>query len=209
MKRRIFAVVALAMLAIVPSAFAAGKGSSMFSIGLGQNQANTVLTNPFGNKFDEVNVGAQYQYMFSDDYAFALSGAFGFGNAKVEETGGDEDKYTLSSYRFRVGGDRVGKIGDRFLMYMGPGIEYSSAKIKNEATGSPEFESENATTIGINGRIGGIMMLSDAVGIQGEIGHTFGMASEDGPSGSGIDKVTWMTSSFAAFWGLTFAFGGN
>ena len=65
------------MLTVASSAFAAGKGSSMFSIGLGQNQANTVLTNPFGNKFDEINVGAQYQYMFSDDYAFALSGAFG------------------------------------------------------------------------------------------------------------------------------------
>lgn len=209
MKSRILAVAALAMLTVASSAFAEGKGSSMFSIGLGQNQANNVFgLGILGNKFDETNVGAQYQYMFSDDYALALSGGFGFGSVKIEDTvTSDETKLTLSGYRFRVGGDRIGKIGDRFMMYMGPGIEFASNKIKAETTGAPDVESENATTFGVSGRIGGIMMLSDAVGITGEISHTFGMASQDDPDNDA--KYTWMPNTFAAFWGLTFAFGGS
>jgi hypothetical protein len=205
MKRRIFAVATFALLAIAPSAFAAGKGSSMLAIGLGQAKANIPVV--FGLQFDETNVGAQYWYLFSDDYAFTASGAIGFGNIKFEDTTppADEEKYTLSGFRFRVGGDRIGQIGDRFTMYMGPGLEYQSAKVTFEETGFPDVESESATTFGINGRIGGVMMLSDAIGIAGEISHSFGFASyEEGP-----DELTWMPNSVNAFWGLTFTFGGN
>jgi hypothetical protein len=102
----------------------------------------------------------------------------------------------------------VGKIGDRFVMYIGPGFEYSSNTIKYEETGSPDIESENATTIGISGRIGGIMMLSPTVGITGELSHTFGMATQDETDNLGVD-VSWSPNTFGAFWGLTFAFGGG
>jgi outer membrane protein W len=212
MKRRIFAVAVLAMLTVASSAFAAGKGTSMLSLGLGQNQANALYTlggsagAGFQNKFDETNVGAQYTYMFSDDYQIVVSGAYGFGSVKVEDsTTPTTSEATLSSYRFRVGGDRVGKVGDRFVMYIGPGLEYASAKTKLEETGLPDFESESSTTYGISGRIGGIMMLSDAVGITGELTHTFGMATYE----EGNVEVSWMPNTLGAFWGLTFAFGGS
>jgi hypothetical protein len=203
MKGRIFTLVTLALLVSTSTALAAGKGSSMLSVGLGQNEANI-----FGDSFDETDIGAQYWYMFADDYAFAVSAGFGFGSYKEEDssvTPTDEFKATISSYRVRVGGDRVGQVGDRFTVYMGPGVEFASAKLKEEFTGFPDFESENATTFGVNGRIGGIMMLSEAVGLSGEVSHSFGFASHE----EGTDKFTWMPNNFGAFWGLTFIFGGN
>lgn len=203
MKRRIFAVAVLAMLTVASSAFAAGKGTSMLSLGLGQNQANN-LWSPFGNKFDETNVGAQFTHMFSDDYQIVVSGAYGWGSAKAEEPG-FEATSTLSSYRFRIGGDRVGKIGDRFVMYIGPGLEYASSTVEEEETGLPAVESETATSYGISGRIGGIMMLTPTVGITGELSHTFGMASQE----DGITEYSWTPNTLGAFWGLTFAFGGS
>lgn len=205
MKTRIVAVASLVMLTIASTAFAAGQGSSMLAVGVGQAKANILA--PIGLQFDETNVGAQYWYMFAEDYAFTVSGAVGFGSIKIEDSGPtpSEETYTLSGYRFRIGGDRVGQVGDRFTVYFGPGVEYQSAKVKFEETGSPDDETENATTFGINGRIGGIMWLSDAVGISGEISNSFGFASYE----EGDTKFTWMPNSINAFWALTFAFGGN
>jgi len=204
-KTRIVAAASLVMLTIASTAFAAGKGSSMLAIGIGQAKANIPAV--VGIQFDETDAGAQYWYMFSEDYALALSGAIGFGSIKIEDSDPPptEDKYTLSGYRFRIGGDRVGQVGDRFTVYMGPGVEYQSAKVKLEETGSPDIETENATTFGLNGRIGGIMWLSDAVGISGEISNSLGFASYE----EGDVKFTWMPNSINAFWALTFGFGGN
>lgn len=205
MKRGIFAVASLAMLAFASPAFAVGKGSSTLSIGIGQAKAN--IFGPVALQFDETDVGAQYGYMFSDDYAFVLSGAAGFGNIKVEDDGPPsfESTYSLSGFRVRVGGDRVGQIGDRFTVYMGPGLEYSTAKVTLEQTGSPDDESESATTFGINGRIGGVMWLSESVGISGEISNSFGFSSYE----EGDQTITWMSNSVGAFWALMFAFGGD
>ena len=205
MRRGIFAVAALAMLVFASPAFAVGQGSSTLSIGLGQAKAN--ILGPLALQFDETDVGVQYGYMFSDDYAFVLSGAVGFGSIKVEDDGPPsfETSYSLSGFRLRVGGDRVGQIGDRFTVYIGPGLEYSSAKTTLEQTGQPDEESESATTFGINGRVGGVMWLSESVGISGEISNSLGFSSYE----EGDQKITWMSNSVGAFWALTFAFGGN
>jgi hypothetical protein len=204
-KRGIFAVAALVALTVASPAFAAGQGSSMLAIGVGQAEAN--ILGVIGLGLDETNVGAQYWYMFSDDYAFTFGGSIGFGSIKQEDSGptpGDFE-YALSGYRFRVGGDRVGQVGDRFTIYLGPGIEYQSAKITQKETGSPDIESESATTFGINGRIGGVMKLSESVGIVGEISNSLGFASYE----EGDFKYTWMPNSVNAFWGLNFTFGGK
>jgi hypothetical protein len=205
-------VLAAFALAITAGSAAASKGSSIFSVGLGQGTADTYSSTSLGGTNDylspstspETNVGAEFWYLFSDDYAVAISGAYGLGNMKWESTGEPEVKATTSSVKFRIGGDRVGSVGDRMKVFMGPGIEIWTGKSKLEV-GSTENESESVTRFGVSGRIGGIMMLTDNVGIQGQIGHTFGIASaEDGPA-----KSTWWPSSFNASWGLTFGFGGN
>ena len=219
MQRTTIAVfAALAMLVSAVPAFAAGKGSSMLSLGLGQ--ASVPVSDVFsvggGNVVPTsepaLNAGAEYWYLFSDDYAMAISGKFAFGNQKWEpaDSNDPEAKKKLSGFSVRVGGDRVGKVGDRFMVYMGPGLEYASNKSTLEVTGSPDVETDNTTFIGVNGRIGGIMMLSDGLGISGEISHSFGMASgEDAKNPAGTAKTTWTASDFSAFWGLTFAFGGS
>jgi len=207
--KKAIAVLTLLALVVAPSAFAAGKGTSILSLGLGQGKANIPIVSPIVNQMDETNVGAQYWHLFSDDYAFTVAGTFGFGSTKIEDTAlNEETKLSLTStYQFRIGGDRVANVGDRLMVYMGPGITFASAKAKIEQTGSPDEESERAKTFGINGRIGGIMMLSDAVGIAGEINHTFGRTSYED---SAMDlKVTSWPNSVGAFWALTFLFGGS
>jgi hypothetical protein len=218
MKRRILVVAALALVAIVPSAFAAGKGSSMLSLGLGQGSAPVADVFETGNGYvfpssePSISAGAQYWYLFSDDYAFTAAGQYVFGSQKWEpaDAGDPEATKSLSGYKFRIGGDRVGKVGDRFTLYFGPGLEFASNQSTLELAGSPDIETGNSTFFGVNGRIGGIMMLSESMGISGEIGHSFGQASsEDDTDPAGTAKSTWTASDFSAFWGLTFAFGGS
>jgi hypothetical protein len=120
-------------------------------------------------------------------------------------TPGDPDlETTSSSWRVRVGGDRVGKIGDRFKWYMGPGVEYGSGKAKFEA-GGPSLETEPTNRYGINGRLGGVMMLNDKVGVRGQIGNSFGMESVEDSGG----KSSAYYSNFESAWGVQFSFGGE
>jgi hypothetical protein len=218
MMRRIFAVAAFAMLAVAPSAFAAGKGSSLLSLGLGQSTVpvENVLFSGNGQVIPtsepSIDFGAQYWYMASEDYAFTVAAKMAYGHQKWEPADNTNSEATksLSGYSIRVGGDRFGKIGDRFTMYFGPGIEFASHKTKVEIDGQPDIETGDATFIGINGRIGGIMMLSPSLGISGEIGNSFGQTSAENDSDPvGTAKTTWTSSDFSAFWGLTFAFGGS
>lgn len=205
MKKILMVMAALCF--VVPAAMA-GEGKSRLSIGLGQGTADGYAPTTIGADYLaptttlEINVNAEYWYSFSDDYAFALSGAYGFSSQKWEgEAAGDpEIKATGTSLKFRVGGDRVGKVGDRLTVFMGPGLEFWTGKQKLDVGGS-ESESESTTRFGVSGRIGGFMALTESVSIMGQVGHTFGMASaEDGA------KSTWMPASFNASWGLTFGF---
>jgi hypothetical protein len=157
-----------------------------------------------------VGVNAEYWYMFTDDYALAIQGNFGFYTETWEPgtAGAVEPKYTSTSYKVRLGGDRVGKIGDRFTWFMGPGLEFWSGKGKFEnfdVAPNDDLETESTMRFGVSGRFGGIMQLTDAVGIQGQIGHTFGLATvKDGDA-----KTTWWPNSYFATWGLAFTFGGE
>lgn len=218
MIKRILVAATLAALTVAPAAFAAGKGTSLLSLGLGQATApvGEVLSAGSGNVYPTsepaIDLGAQYWYMATDDYAFTLAGKIAYGNQKWEpaDSGDPEAKKKLSGYSLRVGGDRVGKVGDRLLVYMGPGLQFASHKGKLEVDGQPDVETGDATFFGVNGRIGGIMMLSPSLGVSGEVSHSFGLASaEDDNDPAGTAKTTWTASDFSAFWGLTFAFGGS
>ena len=207
--RNLFSIAALALVLAAGSASAAGQGTSMLSLGLGQGTADTY--GDFSPSYlapassPETNVNAEYWYLFSDDYALAVSGAYGLGKMQWESGAGDPTiEATTSSFKVRLGGDRVGKVADRLMVFMGPGLEYWSGKSRLDIGGA-ESETENVSRIGVSGRIGGFMMLSETLGIMGQVGHTFGYASvEDGGA-----KTTWWPSSFQASWGLTFAFGGG
>lgn len=207
MKKVLMAMVALCL--VVPAAMAADGARSRLSIGLGQGVADgySVATVGAGDYLapttaPEINVGAEYWYSFSDDYAFALAGAYGFSSMKWEgATAGDpEIKATGKSFKVRVGGDRVGRVGDRLTVFMGPGLEFWSGSQKLDVGGSSD-ESESVTRFGVSGRIGGFMALTESVSIMGQVGHTFGLATAEDEA-----KSTWLPSSFNASWGLAFAF---
>jgi hypothetical protein len=199
-------VVAVATLCVASPALA---GGSKLSIGLGQGVADGYSATTVGGASylepttaPETNVGAEYWYSFADDYAIALSGAYGFSSMKWTgaAAGDPEIEATGSSFKLRLGGDRTGKVSDRLSLFMGPGLEFWSGKQKLDVGGSSS-ESESVTRFGVSGRIGGFMALTDKVSIMGQIGHTFGLASVEDQA-----KTTWMPSSFNASWGIAFDF---
>jgi hypothetical protein len=215
MKRALIVVMTLGLAASVGTASAQSSDpgnavKNRLSIGLGQGVADGYAPATVGTATylaptttPETNVNAEFWRSLSNDYALALSGAYGFSsmNWKGSVSGDPEIDATGTSLKFRIGADRVGNIGDRLQFFMGPGLEYWTGKQKLDVGGA-ETESESVTRIGVSGRIGGFMMLSDTVGIMGQVGHTFGIASAD-DSGA---ETSWWPSSFNASWGLAFGF---
>ena len=201
-------VVVAAVIGLVMTAGAASAAGSKLSIGLGQGVADGYAQTTVGSgsylsptTSPETNLGAEFWHSFSDDYAVALSGAYGLSSTKWEgaASGDSEIKATGKSLKFRLGADRLGKIGDKLTFFMGPGLEYwtGTQKLKE---GSVETESESTNRFGVSGRIGGFMALSEKLSIMGQVGHTFGFATA-----KDVAKTTWMPNSFNASWGLTFS----
>lgn len=217
--RKIISLTCLAILVSAGSAFAVGQGTSMLSIGVSQGVADIAGPEFFSPGYisafqtPEIGVTGEYWNMFASDYALAVQGSYSFSSETNKpgtnaSAGSPDAKFSTTSFKLRVGGDRVGQIGDRFLWFFGPGLEFWSGKAKFEdfaAAPNDNLETESTTRFGINGRVGGVMMLSDAVGIQGQVGHTLGYASAEEEGA----KTTWYPSSFNASWGLLFTFGGN
>lgn len=216
--RKVLALTCVVMMLGAGSVFAAGAGASMLSIGLSQgvgDYAGPEVGSGYISAFSssEIGVTGEYWHMFAADYAFAIQGTYGFSSETDKpgtnaSAGAPDLKYSTSSFKIRVGGDRVGQIGDRFVWFFGPGLEFWSGKAEFENfgfTSNATDETESTTRFGINGRVGGVMMLSDAVGIQGQVGNTLGYASAEQEGA----KATWYPSSFHASWGLTFVFGGE
>lgn len=198
--------VVVTVIGLAMAADSASAEGHKLSIGLGQGVADGYAATTVGSgsylspaTAPETNVGAEFWHSFSDDYAGALSGAYGLSSMKWEgaASGDPEIEATGKSLKFRLGADRLGKVGEKFVVFMGPGIEYWTGKQKL-TVGATESESKSTNRFGVSGRIGGFMMLSEKVGVMGQVGHTFGFAkASDGA------KTTWMPSSFNASWGLT------
>jgi len=199
----------LAVVATVLSMGApAARASSMLSLGLGQGTADVYT--PTGTYLaptssPETNVNVEYWHGYSKDYAIAVSGAYGMGRMEWKSAAGDpEIKATTSSYKFRIGGDRMARVGDRMTVFLGPGIEYWNGSSKLDVGGT-EDESDSVQRLGVSGRMGGFITLTPSLSIMGQVGHTFGYASVE-DSGA---RTTWWPSSFEASWGLTFNIGGT
>ena len=223
MKKSLLLLAALLMVTMVSGASALETGTTIFAIELGQGTAD--LTNPVAasstpsyiNGVSQPELSGQLEiwHMFAEDYAFNISGGVGFFSAKQEpnvvSAVNQEITNSHTSFRVRIGGDRVGQVGDRLTLFFGPGLEYFSgkAKAKSEGGGGPtvENESSNTTRIGISGRIGGMMKVSDNVSIVGRVGHNLGYATSSADNGNA--KITWWPSSFDAAWGLAFGFGSQ
>ncbi len=222
MKRFFCGVVVVLMMGGTASAWALSKGESMLAVGLGNTEGSFVnplrtagyLSQDTGDPSDQIVVQGEYWYLFSDDYAVNVSYGYGFNSMKAEPrstapANSPDQKFSSSSFMVRVGGDRVGQVGERFTLFMGPGVEFWSGKTEFEdvyGTTPPDndVESETVTRWGLSGRIGGVMKLSNAVGLVGHIGHGIAYASAE-ESGS---KLTWWDSGFRAFGGVVLTFGG-
>ena len=211
------ALAAIAMLALfASSALAATRGTTMLAIQLGSGTADLydpsdVTTTGFISAFDHSEIQAQAQCwkMMSDDYAFVISGGFGFFGEENEPgtaaaPGATTFKYSQTSFNVRVGGDRVVSVGDRASLYFGPGIEYWNGKAKFEGSG-PTVETEGVSRISLSGRIGGIMNVGSNWGLALDMGHKLGRASAED---RGAKATTW-ASSFDAHGGLIFQFAGK
>jgi hypothetical protein len=162
----------------------------------------------------ELGIQGQYWRMMSEDYALTLSAGWGFFNETDEPgqgaaAGAPDHKFSISSFNVRLGGDRVAMLGERTMMYGGPGIEFWSGSAKFEPdfvvanTTTGEYKNESTTRISISARIGATMMVSEYVGLTAHVGGRYGHASveEDGA------KASWWPSSMEASAGVLYSFG--
>ena len=213
-------LVALGLLTVASPALAGGKGSNMFAVELGQG--NALVSDPLPSnftpdyisltRFPEVNVQGEFWRMMSDDYAVNVSGGVGFGSytAKPNDATIDpEDKFTTTSFRVRVGGDRMGTVGQSLTLFAGPGLEFDSAKQKEKISGAGtgEIESSSSSYFALSGRIGVMMKLSEGASIIGRVGHSLGYATSSAKNGNA--KTSGWANNFDAAWGIAFNFGAK
>lgn len=212
MIRRIATIAAALLLAGSSQPLAMGKGTSAFSIQLGNGIAD--LAAPAGTGYitsfaiSEIQPKVEWSHLFKDDYAMNIGVGIGmFRETDKPGTGaapGDPDLETqVKSFFVRIGGDRVVKVGERAVLYFGPGFEYWSGKY--EYTAGFTEESETTTRLSLSGRIGGTMMFTESAGFTCNVGRKLGLASAkwDGA------EASWTPSSTDASGGLVFLFGGK
>lgn len=206
MKRFLTTLALLAVLA--PAARAANP--IYLSLGLSSGTADlaTEQLSGYSNAYDHSEYGFEFGYwnLMAKDYALTASGGVGMfsENQKpgTNTASTDEATYSQSSWKVRLGGDRVVRVGDRAFLYFGPGIEYWSGKAKFEV-GVDSYEPETVTRISLHGRIGAAMMIGDNYGFNVSLGNKVGRASYT-EAGA---ETSWFPSSMDASMGLVFAFG--
>ncbi len=190
------------------------KGASILAIQLNEGVADLYFGTGAGYitafSHSEIGVQAQYWHLMTDDLALALTGGIGWFSEKDEPgssspAGSTDFKYTQSSWQVRAGVDHVAHITDKFHLFVGPGIQFWSGKAKTEGGAGPvpagKVESKNVNRIGIEGRIGVHMKMSDNFGGFLQIGHYIAHAGvEDG------GKATWWPSGHDGAGGIAFNF---
>lgn len=207
MKKFLAALLALGLLAAT-TAFAAEGSEGLIGFQITNGTAD-LYDSGFGTddyitayQAPEIGFAFQYWRLMRKDYAFTMSIGMGTASEKDQsnQAGEPDHKYTQSSWSVRVGGDRAAKVGDRAIIYFGPGLEYWTGKAKFEGWNTNAYESENVTRIGASGRIGGVMMLSDKVGFNCQVGRYVGLASAEERGA----KANWYASGFQASGGFIF-----
>lgn len=203
-------VVALLMLSSVPNAWALGEGNTMFAIELTDGTADLAdyrsgLAGYLGiYRVPEVGVQAQYWNLRSDDYALALSGGAAFSKETYKPgpgapPGSGDVTLETTSYNVRVGGDRVLKVGERTMMYGGPGVEYYWI-------GKSRLGGVDLKRFGFSTLLGATMMIGQTSGLTAHFGHRLGYAKA---KASGNGEATWWPASFEGSMGFVLVFGGT
>lgn len=211
MRRTILVLCGLLLVAGSAAAADLGRGSSLFAIQVTEGVADLVgpVDGGYISAYDhsEIGVQGQYWYFLRDHYAFNVSGGIGFFREEDEpDLAGDGGAftYTQSSWRVRVGGDRVARVNDRFHLFVGPGIEVWNGKAKFEGGGFGDeaVESAGVTRIAAQGRVGFHLAWTDRIGMMCQLGHYIGYATaEDGGA-----KATWWPSGHDGTVGLVMRF---
>lgn len=204
MKLARLALFAATGMLVASSAFAeGGKGEGLYGFQITNGTADLYSSN--GNYISayqapEFGFAFQYWRLMTNDYAFNMAVGMGMAQETDESSvSGDPDfEYKQSSFSVRVGGDRAAKIGERAILYFGPGIEYWTGT----STFGDDPESEATTRIAVSGRIGGVMMFNEKVGFNCQIGRFVGRASAEADGA----KATWYTAGFEGSGGLVFRF---
>jgi len=205
-----WAIVVVGLLSATASLAAEGK-ETLISIQIMNGTAD--LYSPNGADYisayehSENGRGVQVWRLMSKDYAFNFTlGIGGFSETDSPgpgaPVGATDAVYSQSSWTLRLGGDRAVKIGDRAIVYFGPGIEFWSGSATLEGgAGGPGviFETEDVGRVSLAGRVGGVMMLNEKLGFNIEVGRYIGRATaEDGGA-----EAKWWPSGFQAAGGLT------
>lgn len=188
------------------------KGSTVLSVQLAHGDGDFVTAEDgdgYITSYQNSEWGgqAQLQHLFTENWALAV--ALGVGTFKeTDEPGTNADpadldfEYSQSSWNVRFGFDRVAHITPGFHLYVGPGLQYWSGKQTRDFGTGPEIESESATRIALNGRIGAHVAFTESIGMNGHIGGYIGRASAD-DNGA---EASWTPSGNHGAIGLAFHF---
>lgn len=213
MRGRIVCIGLLLATAVAGNATAGmSKGGSVFAVQLTSDQGSFVQPEAQSGYIQslthsEQGVQAQYWYMWSEDYAMTASAGIGF--ARESDSPGSNSlpgdptfKDSYSSWQVRVGGDRVGKVTDRFHLYAGPGVQFWGGKVTFKSDDTTVEESASATRIGVDGRVGVLLNWGQGFGMAGQIGHLWGYSSATDAGA----KAKFTPSTATAGMGIFFIF---
>jgi len=186
------------------AAFAAqADPTTATSIGVGMS-GRTVLD------FHTMGFGANVNIPFREGrWAANADARYELSNYKEEDSSGpttDTFEQKFTGYQIRAGIDRQVEVGPA-VFYCGPGLSYSSHKIKTMQTGFGDVESEPYSVFGINSRLGSAVPLSSNDNLQlfGQFEHTLGWGSYE----ENNFKVTQTDVSVGYQMGLRYAFPQN
>lgn len=216
MKKGMVMVLILGMLLVASVASAQmggvfGKGKGQFSFGLTHFTAHTVDTllitggtlAGLVSDNDLLGFGGEFRYGFSENWAMALGGFFGFGSDKADFGSVGLLKVSYSAFGLRLGLDHTINVTDKLGVYMGPGFEFASAKSRAEddAFNFPAINDDNdrATSLSMDGRIGVISKLGKNFGLNGSMGKKWSYVKSSFRSdfGAGPEDVNisrWLSS---------------
>jgi len=164
--------------------------------------------------YDQNGVELGVSYGISNDWAITLSGNYGFSNYKfIQPDIVIDDRVKTSSWSIRGGADVYFAISDKFYIYMGPGLMFTRAKIKQvvKQTGMPTDIRDNPYTnsMSLSGRLGGLLKLANHFGLYGNFGQQYSYSWFNVTSNNIKNEESWWTTSLDAHMGIALFFGGG
>ncbi len=211
----LLAAVLLCLLSSLAASAPLAKGSNLVAIQLTQGVADLVGPVDFSGYVTAVGhseLGGQIQYWHFVGDATALNLSVGIGTfAETDKPGTDaiglarDTKFTQTSFSARIGMDRVGHVGDRFAVFLGPGLQVWNGRGKFTSGISPtgDWESVRTTRFALDARIGARYACSERFGMICQLGQYFGYASSGEDHGA---KATWWPSGANGAFGVSFPF---